>query len=496
MRFCFAEATAPGQIYRASPMSLLYAIAPLYKALAEGRIRDSGGADLLVGQPRSLDEFLGSLAHWPSDLVGFSVTTYGAAFTRASAAAAKKLVPEVQIVAGGPHFDGLYGHYGGCAQLLASHVPTSVDVIVSGDAERPLERLAALAADRPGAALTEVIERHREELQGLGGWFALWWRSRRGLEILTSCEPKRPRGEAVCRARLPREVLPLDCEKQFSIFRDARGELLRTAQVLTYRGCMFAANPRNACSFCFAANRFERFQMAEAVTDLEELSEAGYRAVFFDDAVFTSRSPARKADLRLLADALRELSFEAIGFQTRADFLDEEVLAILTSVDTRWYCSLGLESTDPVLLAHMDKRQSIAAVQSALELLAGFRIDVGLYLLFGAVGPAADDCRTGETRCTAEATIDFVARQAERVPVVCTLPGVSMILPGTKDALRYEASAIGSRVPLRFDICHEGDPWQRFEGGLGMHAPGVTPELLHHIDAYGQSRLGHLWGAS
>lgn len=129
-----------------------------------------------------------------------------------------------------------------------------------------------------------------------------------------------------------------------------------------------------------------------------------------------------------------------------------------------------------------------------MSLLKAFNFGVGLYLLFGALGESSNGCHTPETELTAAATIDFVAgHMDDGVPIGCILPGVSMILPGTRDARRYEGSAAHATKPLRFDICHEGPPWASFEGGLGMHAPGVSADLLERIREYGQARLGAVW---
>jgi hypothetical protein len=496
MRLLFAEAMAPGQIYRGSPMSLLYAIAPLYRDLLSGEVQDTSAANLCVQQPESLDGFLQVVGEYRPHIVGLSATTYGIAFARAAASGCKRLDPEIQVVVGGPHFDGLYGHYRGDPTHLADHVDKDFDVIISGQAEWALACLVRLAAAWPRVLLVDLVSQSETALAEVDGRFAIWWREFGSLRILSSPRPQ-PRKAArgpVPGPFPPRHILPASCEHQFSIFRDQTGRHLRTAQVLTYRGCLFAANPDNACTFCFAANDYQRFPLQQPLAELRALSESGYKAVFFDDAVFTSPSRARKAELLQIARSLRQLKFEAAGFQTRADYLDREVLHILSVADCRLYCSLGIESADPRILQIMGKKQSLDAVASALALLREFNVSVGVYLLFGALGEAADGCRTPETERTAEATINFVARQMDQsIPVVCALPGVSMILPGTRDARRYSASVAQRHRPVRFDICHEGDPWDKFEGGLGMHAPGVTPGLLAHIGAYGQRQLGHVW---
>lgn len=501
MKLLFVEAMAPGQLYRASPMSLLYALAPLFDLIEQGRVDGITPADLVVRQPASIAEFMQSFREHRPSIVGMSVTTYGIRFAREAARLCKQLDPDVQVIVGGSHFDGLYGHYEGCEQALGPEVDPAIDVVLSGEAEQPLATLIAFAASAR-AVLRDIIRSNGAALSEIDARFALWVTDERGgLQIIRPRAGGGGGGESGQRrpaaARPPRNLLPLECELQFSIFQDRDAHRLRTAQVLTYRGCFFAANPKNACSFCFVANTYTRFDLEHTLSELRVLRDAGYRALFFDDGVFTSRSAARKAELREIVRVLRELEFDALGFQTRADYIDPEVLQILSAAGSRWYCSLGLESTDETILKLIGKKQTVEDVTAAIKLLTQFEFDIGLYLMFGALGSASNGCRTPETLSTAERTIDFVARQRDsRAPIGCALPGVSMILPGTADARRYQASTANADNPLRFDICHEGDPWRRFEGGLGMHAPGVTAELLEHIDLYGHDRLGPLWTGS
>jgi hypothetical protein len=493
MKLVFAEARAPDQIYWGSPMSLLYAIAPLHRDLQEGLVAESTPGDLGLHQPGSLPGLLEVVARQRPRILGLSVTTYSIAFARNAARRCKQLDPDLQIVVGGPHFDGLHGHFDADPARLDEHVDSAFDVVISGEAEWALAALVRLAAAAPDVPLSRLVEGNAPSLANAGQRFTLWWRPEGGaLRVLPSAPACG--SEAGPRMIPPRQLLPAECEYHFSIFRDGAGRPLRTAQVLTYRGCLFAINPKNACTFCFVANTYQKASMAHTLGELRALKENGYAAIFFDDAVFTSPSRARKAELREIAAELRRLRFEAVGFQTRADYLDREVLEILSSAGCRWYCSLGLESTDPEILRLVGKKQSLDAVRSSLDLLRDFDVDVGLYLLFGALGDRAHGCRTPETPRTGERTIEFIAREVDRgVPVICTLPGVSMILPGTRDARSYQESAAQLERPLRFDICHEGAPWDRFEGGLGMHAPGVTAELLAHLSALGHRRLGSIW---
>lgn len=482
---------APGQLYRASPMSLLYAIAPLYQDLRDGLVAGCGIEDLQVCQPTSLDDFLATFAAQRPRIIGLSATTYGISFARTAARRCKEIAPDTQVIVGGSHVDGLYGQFEGDPTQLAAHVDDAFDVVISGQAECALAAVVRLAASAPERCLPQIVAENLDVLGHGGLRFAVWWREHGELRI--SAAPSSP-GARPPQPLPPREILPPECEYQFSVFRDGAGKLLRTAQVMTYRGCLFAVNPKNACTFCFVANMYQKGDLTHTLSELRTLSDAGYEAVFFDDAIFTSRSRARKAELREVASELRRLDFSVVGFQTRADYLDREVLEILTSAGCRWYCSLGLESTDRHILDVIGKKQSIDDVRNALALLREFGVEAGLYLLFGALGGADDGCRTPETSATAEHTIDFIAGQMDDgVPVVAVLPGVSMILPSTRDARRYQASSAQVTRPVRFDICHEGDPWDKFEGGLGMHAPGVAADLLSHISQYGRRKLGSVW---
>jgi radical SAM superfamily enzyme YgiQ (UPF0313 family) len=478
-------------------MSLLYAMAPLYDEISRGTIADTEAKDVIVAQPNSIAEIVTAVVEHRADLLGLSVTTYSARFARDAARKIKEVSPHTQIILGGAHFDGLAKQCRGDVSRLAGYIDESCDVVLAGEAEHALTALVRRAAQHADGSVVRVLDADVEAIASAPGRFSIWWRTAGELRIVsgTGGAPTMA-GNGVARSvTLPRHLLAESCERQFSIFTDENGRPRRTAQVLTYRGCLFAVNPKNACSFCFVANRYTPGVIEHTLEELRQLRADGYDAVFFDDAVFTSRSSKRKGELRRIAEVLGELEFPALGFQTRADYLDSEVLGILRNAGpSRWYCSLGLESTDESILAVVGKKQSIQQVSHSLGLLRDFDFDVGLYLLFGALGRPEKGCYTLETLDTARGTIDFVARHAdEGVRIVSALPGLSMILPGTQDALRYETSWVNAERPLRFETVHEGKPWSDFEGGLGMHAPGVTAELAESIEGHGRNRLGNLW---
>jgi hypothetical protein len=285
VRLIFAEAMAPGQIYRASPMSLLYAVAPLYRRLHEGAVLDTKPEDFLILQPRSLDEVATAVQTIRPTIVGFSVTTASVQFAREAARLSKSIDPRIQTIFGGPHFDGLFAHYASSPAMLEPYVEREFDLVISGEAENVLARVIELAAGTPARPLAHIIAENVEALQSAEGTFSLWWRQGDRLAFLASLPPK-GRHQAP-RNTPPRELIPLKCEYQFDIFQDNSGARLRTAQVLTYRGCLFAVNPRNACSYCFVGNGYSPADLTHTICELRSLRAAVYRAVFFDDAIFT-----------------------------------------------------------------------------------------------------------------------------------------------------------------------------------------------------------------
>lgn len=173
------------------------------------------------------------------------------------------------------------------------------------------------------------------------------------------------------------------------------------------------------------------------------------------------------------------------------------MLDILSAAaDVNWYCAIGVESTEQGILDSVQKKQSKANVEHAFSLLRRHRFRVGVYLLFGAPGPDLQTMQTLETVATAQRTIGFVADAIHAgTNIVSVLPGIEMLLPGTKDAARYRRSQASARRPLTFGIVHEGNPWDRFEGGRGFHVPGVTEELASQIASYGQRQLQGVWAS-
>jgi radical SAM superfamily enzyme YgiQ (UPF0313 family) len=496
--YLFAELPAPGQIYDGAPMSLLYAVAPLHARL----VREASSSRIKILKPAHCDHLVDEIKALAPSFLGLSVTTY-------SSGALPDILPRIRstlsntlIVLGGPHFDGLAVDAAKGEEDFGRHVPPSADLVVSGDADYVVDALVSAwescARDR-GRLLSELV-RGDQEIDGLPGNFTLW---------LNHCHrlmpAPRPVGAAAKQQKAsldlrtvpfpPRQLLSESANYSFSIFRSTAGSRLKTAHIKTYRGCLFAVNPENACSFCFVGYRYAPTSIARSLQEIEFLGAQGYHAVFFDDGVFTSSSARRKAELHELVQALKRAGIDQVGFQTRADYLDAETLQILTSANSiDWYCAIGLESTEQGILDSVGKKQSKQNVSDALALLRAFGMRVGLYLLFGAPGPDLDTRRTLETRRTADATIAFVADEVSAgTRLVSVLPGLDMILPGTRDASNYRRTRLHGSRPLVFEPVHVGSPWSHFEGGLGFHPAGVDEELVAAIDDIGRSRIGSLW---
>jgi len=112
---------------------------------------------------------------------------------------------------------------------------------------------------------------------------------------------------------------------------------------------------------------------------LEKLREEEYEAIFFDDATFTNLSEKRKKEVKNLAETLYSLGYKKVGCQTRADFLDREVLENMTlGGKLKWYCAIGLESANQRILEAMGKKFSKEQVESALIMLREYELDVGI----------------------------------------------------------------------------------------------------------------------
>lgn len=506
-KILLVEAPAGKELYNGAPMSLLYASAVLVNSIKAGEVQGVEIQDVSVQKPHSRTDLEALLLGQP-EIAAISVTTYSVDATHKAVENVREQIPHTVVIVGGPHYDGIVDEWKASPAFkkpfsMRNYFPDYIDIMVTGDGEFALERIAKLVHGKNREDVPRLLSKNRNYLAEGKGNYSVWHRGHLGdIEEIQS-RYKTAVGNEKMQFTLnldelplpPRELLDEKVEKEFPIFTDWLGRPLRTAQMKTYRGCDFAPTPVNACSFCYVGSKYNRGGIERVVKEIEELGRKGYRALFFDDGVFTSRAPQRKKELEAIVGAVQKAEIYEVGFQTRVDFIDDEVLQILTKNNSiNWYCALGVESTEQGILDSVGKKQSKSNAAQAFDLLQRYKLRIGVYLLFGARGDHEGE--TSETKQSAKESIDFIADYIQKgYSIVSVLPGLDMVLPGTKDATSYRSSKHQEGRPLTYGIMHEGKPWDTFEGGRGFHHVGVSDDLVRFIAEYGYEMIGKAWEA-
>jgi hypothetical protein len=165
------------------------------------------------------------------------------------------------------------------------------------------------------------------------------------------------------------------------------------------RGCPFR------CAFCFeskgvdfgakgaalgtsstaleasGAARVRRFPLARMAAELDRFRKAGVEEVFVLDPTFN-------ADGKRFAEAVRLMTEKGTGLrfilELRAELLDRSQAKLLAGLD----CSvqIGLQSSDPAVLAGVDRRFDPAVFARKLRLLEEYGVVYGLDLIYGLPG--------------------------------------------------------------------------------------------------------------
>ena len=193
------------------------------------------------------------------------------------------------------------------------------------------------------------------------------------------------------------------------------------------RGCPFR------CAFCFeskgadlgtsGAARVRRFPLARIAAELDRFRDAGIEEVFVLDPTFNADGKRMAEAVRLMADKGRGLRFI---LELRAELLDRNQAHVLAGLD----CSvqIGLQSSDPAVLAGVDRSFDPAIFARKVRLLEEYGVVYGLDLIYGLPG----DDPAGFLR-----SLDYALALAPNHLDVFRLA----VLPGT--ALAERASSLG-----------------------------------------------------
>ena len=303
-----------------------------------------------------------------ADVFGLSCFTLNRRGTVMLAELIRRLHPQAHITVGGPHASVL-------AREMLEHC-RAIDTIVIGEGEQ---------------TFMELLERIGSG-SGTGGIAGTAWRAADGPRI---AEPRQS-------IENPDTLVPPS-----RYFDDHI--------VISARGCPWD------CSFCASRALWGRGVRAHSVDYiLDMLEELTHRhklsTIAFKDETFTS-DKARTLDLcRGLQDRGLNVSWSC---DTRADVLDEELLAAMRSSGCR-RVSLGVESADTGILKQLNKTISPTAVLEATRLARAVGLTVRYYMIAGS---------PGETMASLQHSLDFIRKAG---------PGEAIfnpftLLPGTHD---------------------------------------------------------------
>lgn len=470
--------------FRGEPTSLLYAIAPTWSEIRAGRIPGLSTADVALLNPAVASEALYEelerrLQRQRLRAICISTLTASSAEARRIAALAKRINPSTIVILGGPHEDDI-----DVKSAVDPEFSRLIDVSVAGDGEYALLELVQLLFEHPDATVDQtkaLIAAHVERFKVRQG--------RASVHVISGGRPHRLwlDGKPLSLDSLPpmpRELIHESDARTFAVFKD-RGWNVKTAQVMTQRGCAWR------CTFCSESADLNARSVSSVLAEIDQalafrqhdtdLSRDNYRAIFFDDSTFTTRSPRRRAWLAQLYPELKRRGVEW-GCQTRLDQIDEDTLVNMREAGCS-YVYVGLESASTEMLRAMVKDQGRQQIDKAFRAANRIGIRLGVSLIFGVAQPGMN--ATTETRDTITETMDFVEGQCKAGNIVFVSPNIATYYPGT----RMTAGA-GPAVDFHEPIVHRGFPWNRFEEGEGYHPEGIDEDIARFIIDEGVRRFG------
>ncbi len=292
------------------------------------------------------------------DVVGLSCYCWDLAPQLELARSLKQEIPETRIVLGGPSPSVA------ASELITTH--PQVDAIVRGEGER---------------TLVEILERSFRDLEGIAG---VTWRDSSGI---IHEEQDRPPIEDL--SEIPSPLLS--------------GLLVPPRQNLMFelaRGC------RYRCTYCAwkLFGRGVRHHGEDRIrAELEWALENGYEHAFIIDSALNDDDARLAGISRAVAeiDQDRRLAF---SYFINSRLLSADQIRSLRAIRSH-EITVGLESVNPRALRAAGRRPlDVEEFEKALDLIA----EVGPVTLSIMLGMPGDDLRGFE------ATLDFIARQADR----------------------------------------------------------------------------------
>ncbi len=301
------------------------------------------------------------------DIVGVTSTTPQIGRAMKVVDLAKKAVPDIWTVVGGPHVTVLP------EQTLAEN--KALDLCVVGEGESTFVELAG------------VLERGVDIEQRLSGVRGIAFRQGDGSIVRTGRRPP----EDLEKLPLPaRHLLPM---RQYQVL----GKRGLVPNVLSSRGCAYH------CIFCLTPCIFGRYRARSAESVVDEIetihSEYGFSKFEFSDDLFT-KDPRR---VRRICDLMRSRGLDLEwGCSARVDLVDQGLLETMkrAGCSTIYY---GVESGTQRILDFIRKGTNISQINRAFKITKRAGIEIFASFMMGF---------PGETKRDIERTISFAKKLA------------------------------------------------------------------------------------
>jgi anaerobic magnesium-protoporphyrin IX monomethyl ester cyclase len=295
------------------------------------------------------NQVLATIDEYHSDIVCFSIKTATIKSARRLSQIIKGVLPNVSIILGGPHTTIAW------RELVAE---PWFDVIFVGEGEQELPTICHhLIANEPIEDIPGVVTKNN-----IGDDFILDHPLIADLDILPFPE--------------------------YDLFPQTIRECLRTDYPLvTSRGCVYK------CSYCsvpkISGRRFRKRSPANIIEELK-WAQKKYAVTAFEiiDDVFN-------LDIERCKKICRDLIEENLGLTwscpngLRADRIDRE-LAELMYKSSCHSVMVGIESADPMVLASVNKGETIEDIERGIHIFKDAGINVGGYFIIGLPGDSVE----------------------------------------------------------------------------------------------------------
>lgn len=358
-----------------SPQSLPLAAANLKAALPLEIQHNTHLFNFYLSQPFEI--ILEQISAAQADLVAFSVYLWNRQLTLKLAAALKQQVNAPLIVAGGPE------------------ASADADSLLAGN------HLDALACGEGEIAFAQLVDQlSQEKTPG---------------KIEGICYPQQP----ACAPSAALRVDALPSPWLNGVLKPVAGGVLWEVA----RGCPFD------CSFCYDAKGIagvRPFPFARLAAELDMFNQADVSQVWVLDSTFNAPASRGHRLLQLLLERAPQLHYH---LEAKAEFIDRQTIALLQKLS----CSvqLGLQSTNPEVLAKLNRHINPERFWQGVELLSTSGLTFGFDLIYGLPGDSLEGFTTSLNRA-----LLFRPNQIDIFPLA--------VLPGT--LLARQSQDLGIRA--------------------------------------------------